>query len=157
MKKTLFLALIFAFCLIVLSVCFAEAPTETGSPLPSDSALPGETAASALPETATPVPTPVPTPEATMAVIATSTPDVTEAPAATEEAPETDTPKFTPSAGKNNRPDDSEKNENNGEIVFWTIVALVVGIWIGIAIGAMIWRKKSVFMTDKEKKIIGRM
>lgn len=145
MKKVLIFSLIFVLIASFAALSFAEAPS-TGDPL-SESAEP----------TSEPTPTPSPTPAPTMAVLETKPPKETAAPVETPEiTPEASAqPGITPKPGDKN--DDSKKSENNGKVVFWSIVSLAVGIWIGIIIGAITWRKKSVFMSDKEKKIIGRL
>lgn len=107
-----------------------------------------------VPSTATPVPTPTPT------MVIWDTPDVTETPAPTETP--TETPEDTSTPGVIVPDDNNDKvvKEDGpasiGSIVFWSAVSLVVGVWIGIAIGASIWKRKSVFMTEDEKKVIGK-
>ncbi|MBP1587848.1 MAG: hypothetical protein ILO53_05545 [Clostridia bacterium] len=135
-----------------------EAPSE--SP-----AGPGQTTdpeQSGAPETekptGTPAPTETPTATPTMAVIetpgeATAEPsEAAETPEATEGRPGIIEPGEY--SGENNN-----RNANpisTGAVVFWAFVALVAGIWIGIAIGAGIWKKKAIFVTDDEKRIIGK-
>lgn len=155
----------------------AETPTPTATPaqtpVPSDGATqtppdgetPDASSLSPSPSAETPeiTATPEPTvPPATMTEIETASPS--EEPmgsgAVSSQTPEgspgifhTQQPGQTPGAG----PDDSEaRTISVGAVIFWSIVSLVGGIWIGIAIGAFIWKKKSVFMTAAEKKIIGR-
>lgn len=105
-------------------------------------------------------PTLAPTPEPTAAIIENSPVATETVPENTEEvtAPETISPISTPAETKTPaKENDDSQRIRNGEMIFWIFVALIVGIWIGVFIGAAVWRKKSVFMTDKEKKIIGRM
>lgn len=145
MKKVLIIGLIFILIAGFAVNSFAEAPS-LDDPL-AESAEP----------TLEPTPTPSPTPAPTMAVLETEIPNQTEVPTETPAITpeESAQPGITPKPGDKN--DDSKKSEGNGKVVFWSIVSCAVGIWIGIIIGAVTWRKKSVFMTDKEKKIIGRL
>lgn len=128
---------------------------------PSGSPSPGTGTGTATPSAS---PTAVPTePPATLTVIETAPPSQSIPPSGS--APSGTTPDraeesflpSAPSAGPDPGQTESEPNPVSvGAVVFWSIVSLVGGIWIGIAIGAFIWRKKSVFMTAEEKKIIGR-
>lgn len=140
--------------------CFAESPSPDNEPekTPID-VVSGEIVSLSPEITITAVPTPTPTPAPTMAELITAVPSPTAEPTETvkpEEKGTFDAPKITPSTSGNN--DANYKAEvNAGALVFWVIVSLLIGIWIGIFIGAKLWRKKSVFMSDEEKKIIGRI
>ena len=147
-----------------------EAPTAT----PSSTVAPSTTAPTATAKpTQSPTTAPTATPEATIAptatAVVTATPEPTLTVIATPEGSNSPLPpintddSFTPPpvVPTNNGSDDlKNKGEVDpisvGAVIFWSIVSLVGGIWIGIFIGAAIWRKKSIFMTPSEKKIIGR-
>ena len=133
----------------------ATAPTATAKPTQSPTTAPTATPEATLAPTATAVVTA--TPEPTLTVIAT--PEGSNSPLPPINTDDSFTP--PPVVPTNNGSDDlKNKGEVDpisvGAVIFWSIVSLVGGIWIGIFIGAAIWRKKSIFMTPSEKKIIGR-
>ncbi|MBO7657756.1 MAG: hypothetical protein J6T65_00370 [Clostridia bacterium] len=138
-------------------------PTDTPSPTPGPDQTPDPnvtpTPTEVPTDTPTPTPTATPTPTPTMAVIETES--ATQTPEPTEYAEET--PEPTPTSDVI-RPDDVPGGSGNGgdsaipvgAVVFWSLLSLVGGVWIGIALGAAIWRRKAIFVTDEEKKIIGK-
>lgn len=139
----------------------ATAAPATDTPVPSDTPVlshtpsPGGSTASG-----TAVPSDTPEPEATATMTVIKTPDISGSPvppSATAVPTATDDKWTAPTSGGSPIPSEKEFNTISvGAVIFWSIVAMVAGIWIGILIGAFIWRKKSVFMTSEEKKIIGR-
>ena len=137
-------------------------PAATETPSQTPTAAPGgtqEVSQSDLPETPTAAPTATPEPTATPTMAAIETPGAatapptadTETPQVTEGRPDVIEPGSYP--GGSNR---SADPISTGAVVFWAFVALVAGIWIGIGIGAGIWKKKAIFVTDDEKRIIGK-
>ena len=121
-------------------------PVPGGNPTPSPTIVPTDAP--------TPTPTPTLVPANTEDPGGNVTPVPTEAPTPCGPDPtEGSMPEPTAYNGSGRAADDTVKL---GKIVFWAFVALVGGVWIGIAVGAVIWRKKSIFVTDEEKKIIGK-
>ena len=135
-------------------------PTATASVTAVPSALPSETPlVSEMPSetpvaTETSVPTAPPTP--TLTVIETPAADATDLPPINTDEGFSVPPVSTPSSDNTPKNDETINPVSIGAVIFWSIVSLVAGIWIGILIGRSIWHKKSVFMTPSEKKIIGR-
>ncbi len=138
--------------------------TKTGIYTVKRKALPTQTPAANETPTPVTIPTEEPTltPTPTLVVVNTPSPGAeTETPEATG-APATEIPYNTAETVPSQKPGGSSGGSGDdtvklGKIVFWTIVALVAGIWIGIAVGAVLWRKKrAIFVTDEEKKIIGK-
>lgn len=150
MKNKLIIALVLILTCFNMTLSFAESPLPQNSSAPISSANPSAPA-SAVP--GTPTPTPVPT----IAVIVTASPiPETEAPTEIPAAP-TPVPTSAPTSAPTVDPALKEaKTLTNGKLFFWMLVALVAGIWIGIGIGAAKWRRKTIFMTQEERKIIGR-
>lgn len=133
-----------------------EVPTTVSTAQPDGTAAESELPGTGTPS-GTPEPTPTPTATPTMAVIGTpgGTPSAatenTEPPPETGGRPELIEPgEYSGGNGKNADP------ISTGAVVFWSFAALVAGIWTGIAIGAGIWKKKAIFVTDDEKRIIGK-
>ena len=138
-------------------------PTPDTSASPSGSATPDISSMSPSPSESTPEPTqtPEPTdPPATMTVIETAAPSGSGQPSdgspSDKNTPDAAEGTLLPSVSSQRPGTGGDNTISVGAVVFWSIVALIAGIWIGIGIGAFIWRKKSVFMTPTEKKIIGR-
>ncbi|MBP5312715.1 MAG: hypothetical protein J6112_07790 [Clostridia bacterium] len=141
-------------------------PTPTPSPTPEPTPTPGPEDTPVPTETPSPSPTiaptdtPSPTPTPTMAELETPTP-ATPTPVRTP-APTAVVSDSTPEVIIPEKPGGDQSGLSGtdpvpiGAVVFWAIVAIVAGIWIGIVIGAVIWRKRSIFVTDEEKKILGK-
>lgn len=130
--------------------------------------------------TVTSVPTPIPTPTPTKpAWTPTPTPAQTQDPVGTDEldpsgtpgedegtpgedetitpsvTPElTATPEATQKATPTQTPDDQALLIKTGALGFWMMVILIVGIWVGIAIGYFIWGRKKG-RNVRRSKIIG--
>lgn len=139
-------------------------PTPSPTPSPGPSETPGPTNTPTPTPSPTPTPEYVPTPTATLVIL--EAPQDTPAPTETR-APYTETiaPTATSSAALSEKftsaPEAPKEEQEEspvpvGSVIFWAVVALVLGIWIGISIGAAIWKKNSIFVTDQEKKIIGK-
>ncbi len=120
--------------------------TVTVAAVPTPTPTPTRTPTSVTP-TPSAVPTAAPTDEGTEGptdeATATGT-DETETPTETAPGDETTTPGMIPSA----KPTDSKPGVSNQEFInagafgFTVLIALVVGIWIGIGIGFLIWGRK---------------
>ena len=150
---------------VVVKTVAAASPTPAATPTPVTTATPVATGtpssdADVTPET-TEDPSETPTEETTVEPTATMTVILTPEPTAESggiSVPETDIPAVTPSSDPNATASPEKESDPIpvGAVVFWSIVSLIAGVWIGIWIGSIIWRKKAVFMTSSERKIIGR-
>lgn len=136
-----------------------EAPTKAPTQGPGET--PEQGGATEIP-TMVPTQGPTPTPTPTVPLINTPSPEATtESPTPTAAAAPEE------SDGPGQQGGDPGENDNNGNkngddavkigaVIFWAAVALVAGVWIGIATGASIRKKKPFFVTEEEKKIIGK-
>ncbi|MBR5500368.1 MAG: hypothetical protein IKV74_02440 [Clostridia bacterium] len=128
-----------------------------------------------------PTPTPTPTPTKTPAwTPSATTPGVTQTPIGTNELdpsgtpgaaegtfeeeilPPSETPELTvtpestpkPTTAPTKTPDNQALLIKSGALGFWMMVVLIVGIWIGIAIGYFIWGRKKG-RSVRRSKVIG--
>ena len=123
-----------------------------------------------------PTPTPTPTPTTPVWTPGATTPAQTQAPAGTDEIDpsatpgeeETLEPSETPEASPTEAPvvtnkpaiasptstDDQALLIKSGALGFWMMVVLIVGIWVGIAIGYFIWGRRKG-RAVRRSKIIG--
>lgn len=142
-------------------------PTPTPTPDPDITIDPDSTPV--VTDTPTPSPTPtmvptdVPTPTPTPTLIADETPSQTDQSGIETPYYTSENNTYAPGPTSANNPGPTAGNKANtdssisiGAVVFWSLVTLVAGIWIGIGIGASIWKKQSIFVTDEEKKILGK-
>lgn len=125
--------------------------------------------------TVTAKPTPTPTPTTPAWTPSATTPAQTQAPTGTEEMDpsatpweeETIEPSETPEASPTEAPVVTEKpiasptatNDQalliqSGALAFWMMVVLIVGIWIGIGVGYLIWGRRKG-RAIRRSKIIG--
>ncbi len=149
----------------IFTVNRVPAPTEkpTSTPKPTPTPGPDETAAPTFTPTPSPTmaPTDPPTPTPTPTMVAGETPLPTSTETAQETSISDNTPFQTSDAIKPvDVPGGTDRKTADpipyGAVVFWAIVALVAGIWVGIGIGAIIWKRKSIFVSDAERKVIGK-
>lgn len=151
-----------------ITVASAATPTPTSTPTKAPTPTPTQTAT----PTKTPVQTATPdvTPNQTQDPSGTAEIDPDGTPGEMEGTPDGETfaPSETPKIDSTNAPvltqkptelptttDDQALLIKSGALGFWMIVVLVVGIWIGIAIGFFIWGRRKGRNRIRRSKIIG--
>lgn len=154
------------------TITAAGVPTPTATPTPTSTPTPTKAPTQTVTPTKTPaqsqVPSATPTqtqePTGTEEIDPSGTPgeiegtpgDETADPSATPEIDSTVTPMITqkPTAVPT-ATDNQALLIKSGALGFWMIVVLVVGIWIGIAIGFFIWGRRKGRNRIRRSKIIG--
>lgn len=131
------------------TITVASAPTPTPTPTPTKPAW-----------TPTPPPAQTQEPTGTDEMDPSATPDGTPGeeetmePSKTPEVIPTVTPEATQKATPTPTPEAQSLLIKTGALGFWMMVVLIVGIWIGIAIGFLIWGRKKG-RAVRRSKIIG--
>lgn len=124
-------------------------PTPTKAPTPTPTKIPPPTptkAPTATPKPGENTPTPTVTPTSTNEVIIpddSPTPSTSETSTPENTASPTYTPEMTTTPTTTEIPKIIDNSIDIWAYIFWAIVSVIVGVWIGIGIGYMIWGRRS--------------
>lgn len=132
------------------TITVASAPTPTPTPTPTKT--PSWTPGATTPGQQTPIGTDEVDPSATPD--GTPGEEETLEPSKTPEVIPTVTPEATQKATPTPTPEAQSLLIKTGALGFWMMVVLIVGIWIGIAVGFLIWGRKKG-RAVRRSKIIG--